>query len=138
MKIIRNLLKGISLTAAMFVFQACYGTERDWYGENNMTFHVVSAEDGSPMPHVKIRSQLQVGDTNQEWYLLGYTNDEGIASVWVDYNYGDNFQTLFRFLKCFKTSVSGHCSQYVSRVLHHALLRAADAEIYLQIFHCKC
>ncbi len=98
MKIIRNLLKGISLTAAMFVFQACYGTERDWYGENNMTFHVVSAEDGSPMPHVKIRSQLQVGDTNQEWYLLGYTNDEGIASVWVDYNYGDNFQTLFRFV----------------------------------------
>lgn len=98
MKIIRNLLKGISLTAAMFVFQACYGTDRDWYGENNMTFHVVSAEDGSPMPHVKIRSQLQVGDTNQEWYLLGYTNDEGIASVWVDYNYGDNFQTLFRFV----------------------------------------
>ena len=98
MKIIRNLLKGISLTAAMFVFQACYGTERDWYGENNMTFHVVSAEDGSPMPHVKIRSQLQVGDTNQEWYLLGYTNDEGIASVWVDYNYSDNYQTLFRFV----------------------------------------
>ena len=98
MKIIRNLLKGISLTAAMFVFQACYGTDRDWYGENNITFHVVSAEDGSPMPHVKIRSQLQVGDTNQEWYLLGYTNDEGIASVWVDYNYGDNFQTLFRFV----------------------------------------
>ena len=98
MKIIRNLLKGISLTAAMFVFQACYGTDRDWYGEDNITFHVVSAEDGSPMPHVKIRSQLQVGDTNQEWYLLGYTNDEGIASVWVDYNYGDNFQTLFRFV----------------------------------------
>lgn len=98
MKIIRNLLKGISLTAAMFVFQACYGTDRDWYGEDNITFHVVSAEDGSPMPHVKIRSQLQVGDTNQERYLLGYTNDEGIASVWVDYNYGDNFQTLFRFV----------------------------------------
>lgn len=98
MKIIRNLLKGISLTAAMFVFQACYGTDEGWYGENNMTFHVVSAEDGSPMPHVKIRSQLQVGDTNQEWYLLGYTNDEGIASVWVDHNFSDNFQTLFRFV----------------------------------------
>ena len=98
MKIIRNLLKGISLTAAMFVFQACYGTDSDWYGEKNMTFHVVSAEDGSPMPHVKIRSQLQVGDTNQEWYLLGYTNDEGIASVWVDHNFSDNAQTLFRFV----------------------------------------
>lgn len=98
MNIIRNLLKGISLTAAMFVFQACYGTNEGWYVENNMTFHVVSAEDGSPMPHVKIRSQLQVGDTNQEWYLLGYTNDEGIASVWVDYNYSENSQILFRFV----------------------------------------
>ncbi|MBR1570175.1 MAG: hypothetical protein IJ651_10035 [Bacteroidales bacterium] len=26
MKWIRNILKGISLTAALFVFQACYGT----------------------------------------------------------------------------------------------------------------
>ena len=25
-KIIRNILKGMSLTAALFVFQACYGT----------------------------------------------------------------------------------------------------------------
>ena len=26
MKWIRNILKGVSLTAALFVFQACYGT----------------------------------------------------------------------------------------------------------------
>ena len=26
MKCLRNILKGISLTAALFVFQACYGT----------------------------------------------------------------------------------------------------------------
>ena len=26
MKIIRKILKGLSLTAALFVFQACYGT----------------------------------------------------------------------------------------------------------------
>ena len=97
MKFIRNLLKGISLTAAMFVFQACYGSE-EWYSDTNMNFHVVSAEDGSPMSHVKIRSQLQVGDTAQDWYLLGYTNDEGNASVWVSPNYSGNSQTLFRFV----------------------------------------
>ena len=97
MKFIRNLLKGISLTAAMFVFQACYGSE-EWYSDTNMNFHVVSAEDGSPMSHVKIRSQLQVGDTAQDWYLLGYTNDEGDASVWVSPNYDGNSQTLFRFV----------------------------------------
>ena len=97
MKFIRNLLKGISLTAAMFVFQACYGSE-EWYSDTNMNFHVVSAEDGSPMSHVKIRSQLQVGDTAQDWYLLGHTNDEGDASVWVSPNYDGNSQTLFRFV----------------------------------------
>ena len=97
MKILRKLLKGISLTAARFVFQACYGSE-EWYSDTNMNFHVVSAEDGSPMSHVKIRSQLQVGDTAQDWYLLGYTNDEGNASVWVSPNYSGNSQTLFRFV----------------------------------------
>ena len=97
MKFIRNLLKGISLTAAMFVFQACYGSE-EWYSDTNMNFHVVSAEDGSPMSHVKIRSQVQSNDTTYDWYLLGYTNDEGDASVWVSPNYDGNSQTLFRFV----------------------------------------
>ena len=97
MKILRNLLKGVSLTAAMFVFQACYGSE-EWYSETNMNFHVVSAEDGSPMSNVKIRSQVQSNDTTYDWYLLGYTNDEGNASVWVSPDYSDNSQTLFRFV----------------------------------------
>ena len=85
MKHLRKLLQGISLTAAMFVFQACY-------------FHVVSAEDGSPLANVKIRSQLHVGDTAYDWHLLGYTNDEGIASVWASNDYDVNHQTLFRFI----------------------------------------
>jgi hypothetical protein len=97
MNIIRKLLKGISLTAAMFVFQACYGTN-EWNSDTDLTFRVVSAEDGSPLPHVKIRSQLQCGDSAQDWYLLGYTNDEGICSVWVANNYSGNTQTLFRFV----------------------------------------
>ena len=97
MKHLRKLLKGISLTAAMFVFQACYGTG-EWYGETNMTFHVVSAEDGNPMPNVKIRSQLQTGDTTYDWHLLGYTNDEGIAQVWVNYDGRWESRTLFRFV----------------------------------------
>ena len=98
MKHLRKLLKGISFTAAMFVFQACYGTGEDWYNESNMTFHVVSAEDGSPMANVKIRSQLQAADTTYDWHLLGYTNDEGIASVWVAPDYDGSNQTLFRFV----------------------------------------
>ena len=97
MKLLRNLFKCVSLTAAMFVFQACYGTN-EWYGETNLTFRVVSAEDGSPLSNVKIRSQVQSDDTIYDWYLLGYTNDEGICSVWVTNDYSDDSQTLFRFV----------------------------------------
>jgi len=33
MKWLHNLLKGLSLTAALFVFQACYGTPGGWEPE---------------------------------------------------------------------------------------------------------
>lgn len=124
MKHLRKLLKGISLTAAMFVFQACYGTG-EWYGETNMTFHVVSAEDGKPMPNVKIRSQIQAGDSAYDWHLLGYTNDEGNASVWVVSDYEPNNQTLFRFVAddptyAIKDTVISYFQNTVNIVLHKA------------------
>ena len=124
MKHLRKLLKGISLTAAMFVFQACYGTE-GWYGESNMTFYVVSAEDGKPMPNVKIRSQIQAGDSAYDWHLLGYTNDEGIASVWVVPEYDADTQTLFRFVAddpsyAVKDTVISYIENTVNIVLHKA------------------
>lgn len=36
MKIIRKLMKGLSLTSALFIFQACYGTPQtgDWGPED--------------------------------------------------------------------------------------------------------
>ena len=38
----RNFLKGASLTTALFVFQACYGTPK-WLHDEDMSFRVVSA-----------------------------------------------------------------------------------------------
>ena len=128
MKHLRKLLKGISLTAAMFVFQACYGTG-DWYNETNMTFHVVSAEDGSPMANVKIRSQLQVGDTAYDWHLLGYTNDEGIASVWASTDYDGSHRTLFRFIADDPAyAVKDTLLNGFSNTVEIALCKAADAQ----------
>lgn len=31
---LRNILKGVSVTTALFVFQACYGTPQGWDPEN--------------------------------------------------------------------------------------------------------
>ncbi|MBO4600009.1 MAG: hypothetical protein J5641_04645 [Bacteroidales bacterium] len=84
MKILRNLLKGVSLTAAMFVFQACYGTEPDW-NYANMTFRVVSEKTGEPLPDIKVMMQpLSHSDSyHYDWQLLGYTDSTGVVSDMV-------------------------------------------------------
>ena len=48
MKILRKILKGISLTAALFVFQACYGTPQasQSAGEGEAVEESVVEEDG--------------------------------------------------------------------------------------------
>ena len=54
MKWLHNLLKGMSLTAALFVFQACYGTPEGWndpdidIGDNPAPVEVV-AEPETPV-----------------------------------------------------------------------------------------
>lgn len=95
MKAIRRLLQGVSLTAAMFVFQACYGTPHT-YTESNMTFRVV-AEDGTVLPNVKISSQVVSDDStfNTDWYLQGYTDDEGELSAYAIFE--ENMGHQFRF-----------------------------------------
>ncbi|MBP5189925.1 MAG: hypothetical protein J6031_03300 [Bacteroidales bacterium] len=62
MKLIRKIFGGISLTAAMFVFQACYGTPSDGW-ENctsaNFDVHICSAEDGSPIEGIRVQANLE-------------------------------------------------------------------------------
>lgn len=77
MGFLRNLLKGASLTTALFVFQACYGTYK-WLDEVNMSFKVVSAEDGKPVKDAAILTRFS---DNSAWNLLGYTDEEGVADV---------------------------------------------------------
>lgn len=85
MKLLRKLLKGVSLTAAMFVFQACYGTEPD-YCVSEMTFRVVSDKDQAPLPDIKVMAQQQSGsdDCVYSWSLGDYTDSNGVARVQVD------------------------------------------------------
>lgn len=80
MKLLRKILGGISLTAAMFVFQACYGTAPYCEKWGEYIFHVVDDEDGTPIPHVMITQMMPHG--NDGSYLEGgsnFTNAEGIG-----------------------------------------------------------
>ena len=83
MKWLHNLLKGMSLTGALFVFQACYGIPQgplDERGVAPMNFKLVSHETGLPVEGVQILVN-DFGTLN----LLGRTNAEGRCHVEIPY-----------------------------------------------------
>ena len=89
MKWLRKILKGISLTAAMFVFQACYGDMGDYY-DTKVTFHVVADDTGEPMESVQIWA-TDVNDSDSSAYetsryLADYTDSNGMATIWSEAN----------------------------------------------------
>ncbi len=84
MKWLHNLLKGISLTGALFVFQACYGTPQTPLEEEEgfapMTFSLVSRATGEPLEGIKIKSR--VWETPR---LIGTTGSDGKCHVEMFY-----------------------------------------------------
>lgn len=87
MKWLHNLLLGCSLTGALFVFQACYGSPQDSLhfdsGEASLTFSVVSVETGEPVGDVRILSAETEGQ--KEMREVGTTGPDGRASVKIPY-----------------------------------------------------
>ena len=89
MKWIRRILKGISFTAVLFVFQACYGPMED-YREGplvGVTLHVTDAESGQPLPDIKVETRWQDnqddGNINwmTSWYEQGETDSTGLMTL---------------------------------------------------------
>ena len=87
MKWIRKILKGVSLTAAMFVCQACYGT-MDYYYDTNVTFHVVDKDTGAPMKGIRITEcELNPNDSSvvgDSRWIADYTDENGMATIWTN------------------------------------------------------
>lgn len=92
MKWIRNLLKGISFTAAMFVFQACYGTMENYMDGPlvGVTFHITDYQSGQSIPGIKVESRWQDSQNDNNigwmtsWYEQGYTDSTG--SIFLEMN----------------------------------------------------
>jgi hypothetical protein len=70
---IRNLLGGLSLSTALFLFQACYGTPQDLRVDILIEGLVKSKTTGSPVPGIKISidnvSQYQYSDAEGKFSL---------------------------------------------------------------------
>ena len=89
MKILHNLLKGISLTGALFVFQACYGMpEPPMYeerGEAPMSFSLVSASTGAPLEGVHISASTSSYMGAKGASEVGVTGTDGKCHVMIPY-----------------------------------------------------
>ena len=88
MKILHNLLKGASLTGALFVFQACYGMPQDSaYTEGGlapMSFSLVSRATGEPLEGIRVKGGSWKGDMDGE-DALGITGADGRCRVEIPY-----------------------------------------------------
>jgi len=73
-KWIRNILKGTSLSAALFVFQACYGMPDGYKEEYNLGFEVVDGNTLKPIPDVDVYYR-DSGST--AWKSAGKTDRNG-------------------------------------------------------------
>ena len=89
MKILHNLLKGASLTGALFVFQACYGMPQDdLYREGGlapMSFSLVSRTTGEPLEGVQVKGSTWKGGMDQADAALGVTGPDGRCRVEIPY-----------------------------------------------------
>lgn len=86
MKWLHNLLKGASLTTALFVFQACYGTPdalSDERGMAPMTFSLCSSATGEPLRGIQISSNSFSGTNQLE--EIGVTGEDGTCHVDIPY-----------------------------------------------------
>ncbi|MBR3031003.1 MAG: hypothetical protein IKH93_07640 [Bacteroidales bacterium] len=86
MKLFRNLLKGLSLTSALFVVQACYGTPQpSMFGEGGeapMSFSLVAEDTGEPLEGIVISANRVEG---QNKYELGITDADGKCRTTIPY-----------------------------------------------------
>ena len=71
----RALLKGFSLTSALFIFQACYGTPQDFGLDLHVYGQVRSNKTGLPVKGIKVA----VEDNAQ----YGFTDNDGNFSLYT-------------------------------------------------------
>jgi hypothetical protein len=86
MKWLHNILKGASLTGALFVFQACYGIPQPALWEDGgtapMSFSLVSRATGLPLEGIEIWANDGYGSVDRP---LGVTDANGNCRVELAY-----------------------------------------------------
>lgn len=91
MKLLHNILKGMSLTTALFIFQSCYGMPQGAYRDMfDVTVHVTDAA-GAPVDGVNL---LAKNPMLTNWTPICISDSEGNADVLIPYDPSDAFVDL--------------------------------------------
>lgn len=93
-KLLRKILKGASLTTALFIFEACYGSYDGYMHSRTYNFTVVSKEDNTPVDGVYVCSRPYKSEF-LDWGRYGTTDEAG--SIKVDVEVMDEMAPEFRF-----------------------------------------
>ena len=77
-KILRTIYGTLSFSTALFVFQACYGMDRDYGNDIFVDGIVTSSSDGKPITGIKVSvsHDYQYDVTNNEGHFSFYTSRE--------------------------------------------------------------
>lgn len=85
MKFFRNILKGASLTTALFVFQACYGMPPVGMDKNFVLIKILDAENDSPINDVTISLRTkESAEAGLPWSLRGYSKGTGECLLYFE------------------------------------------------------
>ncbi len=92
---IRKIIGGLSLTSAMFIFQACYGTPQDFGADLLIEGQVKSKTAGLPIKGIKVSvaDSLQYELTDEEGKFSFYT--EKLEDLTLQFQDIDSTQNRF-------------------------------------------
>lgn len=92
---IRKIIGGLSLTSAMFIFQACYGTPQDFGADLLIEGQVKSKTSGLPIKGIKVSvaDSLQYELTDEEGKFSFYT--EKLEDLTLQFQDIDSTQNRF-------------------------------------------
>jgi hypothetical protein len=82
---LRGIIRGLSLTSALFIFQACYGTPQDFGYDLHIDGNVKARSTGLPIKGIKV----SIADNIQ--YEI--TDDSGEFSIYTERT--DNVKIMF-------------------------------------------
>ena len=72
---VRRILRGLSLTSALFIFQACYGTPQDFGADLFIKGEVTSKSSGLPIKGIKVSVEGEM-----QYY---FTDTDGLFSFFT-------------------------------------------------------